>query len=218
MKLKNFLYDSRGNVYLLILIATGLFASLIYVLAKGERTSGQALERETSVLLANQILQYAFHLENTLTNLRFSTRCSLSSLSFENATTSGYANPTATDRCQLFHPAGGAQRWISPPPKSNDGSEWVITGDLRISPSTLPDQRSDITLILMNIHPSVCQALNRQTDHPSATIPLFEQTLSLSPYTGSFSSAPQTITSGKSGCLQESSDLKRLFFYYTLTP
>ena len=72
----------RGNVLFLILIAVALFAALSYAISQSNRAGTGDVSREKADLIANQILQHAFAIQQTVDRLRLSGGVPLENIDF----------------------------------------------------------------------------------------------------------------------------------------
>lgn len=105
--------SNSGNVLFLILIAVALFAALSYAVTSSSRGGGIDAKKDSSELIASEIMNYVSSLEQAVTRLRVSNGCSLSQISFENSVDINYTNTfSRTDKsCNVFHQNGGGMYW-----------------------------------------------------------------------------------------------------------
>ena len=94
-----------GAVFVYILVAIALFASLSYFVSKDNRGSSDIFTEEQAKLAAQEIIEYGNTVAAAVQKLRLR-GCSDTEISFENNITSGYVNGTDTS-CQVFHQDGG---------------------------------------------------------------------------------------------------------------
>jgi hypothetical protein len=169
-----------GNVILFILLAIVLFAALAYTFMRGSEQGTGNMTQQQAKIAANEILDYARVLENTINQLR-SRGCSESqiSLDYDNPAITGYENPNApTDfSCHLFHTNGG--KLVYRPPlaswldqsrhSSTDFGKLIITGKSCVfgigtnkgqcaANSTADDQ--DLVLIIPYVRREICDQIN----------------------------------------------------------
>lgn len=157
----------KGNVLFLILIAVALFAALSYAITKSDRGSG-TIARETSLLNASKIIQYAASISQSMDRLRLTNTCADSQFSFENSQEAGYTNAaTPSDNsCKVFHTGGGGVSWQDPPPATNDGSTYQFVGGPIIhrrdgNNSTYAAANADLVMYLFGLNQQTCADINR---------------------------------------------------------
>lgn len=114
-----------GNVLFIILIAVALFAALAYAVTQSTRSGGGDASKETTILLASQIVQYGIPLQTSIERMRISNGCTDTQISFENPIISGYTNASspANYNCHVFRPEGGSIAFQSPPSDVLDQSK-----------------------------------------------------------------------------------------------
>lgn len=200
----------RGNVFVFVLLGVVLFAALAFTFMRSAQQGTGNLSSQQLKIAAGDILSYAQQMEQSVSRLR-AKRISESSLDFENTSVTGYTNAgCADDTCEIFDPAGGRMVWQSPSTGVNDGSEWVISGALRINgvgTSNLAATASDLVLVLPNVDRDLCVELNNRlgVTNPSDAPPVATANAGYSTkFTGSFSLGDvltSSQTDGKSaGC------------------
>lgn len=107
--------NMRGSVLFIILIAVALFGALSYTVAS-MMNSGDAtyVSEEKAELYADEILNYARKVRQTVQFLKISNDCDDTDISFENDAAVNYVNPNApSDKsCHVFDTAGGGLSYI----------------------------------------------------------------------------------------------------------
>lgn len=159
--------DQDGNALFLILIAVALFAALSYAVTTSGRGSG-TVSRETALINASKIIQYAGSINQAITRMRIAASCSETQISFENSSEAGYTNASAPsdDSCNVFEAAGGGVTWQDPPSGVNDGSTYVFVGGPVVhtndgSNSTYATANADLVMYLFSMTQEACAQINK---------------------------------------------------------
>ncbi|HAJ90149.1 MAG TPA: hypothetical protein DCM27_03920 [Rhodospirillaceae bacterium] len=180
----------NGSALFMILIAVALFAALSYALSQ-QRDSGRALSSEKIKLLASDVIDMGQKMSETVAQMRLR-NITLSKLSFENASVTGYTNPACTvDACKIFAYAGGGRDWETPAPDINNGVNWGYTGNLSVQNVGTSD--ADLIAILPNISLVICNQLNKMLGITGA--PSVISAVVADQYIGNFSASPVNLTS-----------------------
>lgn len=111
--------SDSGNALFLILIAVALFAALSYAITQSGRGSG-TVNRETSMILAGQVVQYVAGLRTAATRMVITGTPTSGTTGVDLNSTTGQTN-------QLFDQAGGGATKTPPPPAAvNAGVNWMF--------------------------------------------------------------------------------------------
>ncbi len=156
--------SQSGNAFVFVLLGVALFAALGYVFSRGMNQASGNLTRQQLYAYTSDIFSYSQQIESAVNLLRRN-GCSESDLNFENPTVAGYVNPSAPvdNSCDVFHEEGGQVVWQSPPGGVNNGSQWIITGNMGVQGVGTDGGAAgnvDLVLILPNATKEFCIALN----------------------------------------------------------
>lgn len=152
-----------GNVLFIILIAVALFGALNFVVGNMLRGGNpQAISEQKASILANEALDYARVIRQTIQTLKISNGCKDTDISFENSTEAGYVNTNAPadQSCHIFAPAGGNLNWISAPEEIADGTDYVFEFRVVTNIGDTSTGESELILGLLNVQYGICKALN----------------------------------------------------------
>ncbi len=222
--------DQSGNVLFYLFIVVALLAALSYVVAQSGRGGVSGIEKNRSVLVASEILDYSNMIETAFGQLRLR-GCNLNEISFENSVVSSYVNPAApTDMsCHLFDLNGAALNWQDIPQNAMTSDErygqyyFNATNDKTGTLSTDSD-----LLMIAEINLDTCVAINEHLNVDPASPPLndpngFDFPDDTYAYKGSFGSFVGGILPYEnylSGCFQDGSagnvSSGRYYFYKVL--
>jgi len=217
--------SERGNVFVFLLLGIVLFSALAFTVSSGFRsqTTGTMSERDAQ-LAASDIMSFAQSVERGISLLRRN-GVSESDISFDNEEISGYNHASAQPAAHhIFDQSGAGVSWRNPPPGANDGSDWVFTGascvqDLNKGGSGCDSDgdtgNEELLLILPNVDPAVCTALNDRLGI-SGTPANSGDAYTATKYRGSFTNSAEIIIAGgpyAAVCYSQSS---ANHFYYAL--
>ncbi len=217
--------NERGNILFLILLAVVLFAALSYAVTSATRGDGKNASGEKAELVASQIMQQAFNLENVITRLRVSGGCKDNEISFENPTVSGYtnANTPVDGHCKVFDPAGGGLSWITFPDGGSETASaayqylsipvagvgaWQENQSARcvVQSAQIRETCSDLAVVLVGVPDKICAIINAKT---GIAAPYVESgaisAMGVTKFTGTYSQNSDDIwnpTSGVNGGIQ----------------
>ncbi|MGB0719509.1 MAG: hypothetical protein ACPGRX_03495 [Bdellovibrionales bacterium] len=211
----------NGNVLFFILIAVVLLGLLTMILSRGGSSVDQAGDYEQQSIKINEALRFAKGLETAVQQMLLN-GISENDISFDNTTTANdYTNANCDDSsdrnypaCLIFDAQGAGLNYKAPPSGINDGSEWIITGALRITgmeTDTASASASDLVLILPNVDLADCVAINNLAGvtNPSGAPPQDQTSADYSThFTGSFTSGDILDPAGgetdgkESGCFE----------------
>ncbi len=232
-----------GNALFLILIAVALFAALSYAVTQSGRGGG-SIDRELALLASSQTAEYGAQVGQAVVKLLL-LGCAENEISFwndsdGNGTEDGsddYFNSSSpADRtCHVFDPAGGGVTPQTPSTQINDGSDWFFSGGVQVHDvgNTNFDAASqDLTMLLFNIDPEVCQSFNDGLGLGLSSVPIDGSNLTLSNFfTGTFAldeningipgaSSPSPCPGGlcgeREGCFREENAGERYVIYKVL--
>lgn len=156
----------RGSVMFYVLLALVMIAALSFAVMRSSGTAVTSLSDSRASILADELIHTADTLKNAVARLQLR-GCTETQLSFENAVVSGYTNASAPGdkSCHLYDPAGGGITFTTPTTDANDGSAWLFAGGPVVHQSggyasTLVDDNADLVMMLLNVNPAVCAAIN----------------------------------------------------------
>lgn len=103
--MKNF----QGNVLFLILLAVALFAALSYAVTQSNRSGGNNITKEKAELMASELIQYAYAIEQAMMRMRLSGSYKGWQISVHSDYNYNSSENTSCpdNGCKLFHPEGG---------------------------------------------------------------------------------------------------------------
>ena len=160
-----------GNALFLILIAVALFAALSYAVTQSGRGGG-SIDRETAVIAASQLQQYASSVEQALLRLRIVNGCSDTEIGFDNTVVPvvyAHANGPADNSCEVFDSNGGGLSFQPPPNGVNDGTDIEFTSRVQVfgQGQTNPvggghDAEADLVFMLRGVTEAACTQINTE--------------------------------------------------------
>ncbi len=169
--------NANGNVMVIILIMIALLAAVTITITRMGDNTAEVSQEEASVI-ASQVLRQAKTIANGVDGL-LAKGCSITQLSFENSTVTGYTNAQSpSDKsCWLFDAAGAGLSFPTPPPKANDGSkQWIFDRNqavLGVGPeretgvantsstcNAATPNCQDLVMLLPLVDMNVCKAIN----------------------------------------------------------
>ncbi|HBR68150.1 MAG TPA: hypothetical protein DEA55_02115 [Rhodospirillaceae bacterium] len=182
----------KGSALFIILIAVALFAALGYAVSNMMRGGSTNIGEETAALRADEIIEYGRKMREAVQNIRISNNCTVTQISFENATVAGYTNAGAPgdDTCNVFEQAGGGLTYIVPETRWLDSSfsgnasygQMLFNGTVCVD--TLPDgdyttclsdatDNEELTFFVPFVQQDVCLAINEKLGitNPSGDAP-----------------------------------------------
>lgn len=166
MDMQNYNRES-GNVFFYIFLGVALFGALTLAVSQGGRVSSSNLTREQMQLRATEIIDYSDTVSKAVGILRLR-GVSLANLRFANSllTVADYGDATLIDPTHLvFHPQGGAVVY------RDAGRDSVLNGTGRydfvalnavegFGTTCAATTCSDILMVLADIRPEICIAIN----------------------------------------------------------
>ncbi|MGQ0527854.1 MAG: hypothetical protein ACT4OY_07520 [Alphaproteobacteria bacterium] len=179
MKSRIFQLPERGSALIIVLVAVALFAALSFTVTQMLREGNpKAIVQEKSRLYAQEVLTYANAIREAAREVRISSGCSDTDISFESASAIGYAHvPPARDECKIYDAGGGAMTFAPPSEDWLDGQQagetlygkiyvagnvcvpGIGTGDTDACDGDGEDNE-DLVLFIPYIRGDVCMALN----------------------------------------------------------
>lgn len=155
-----------------ILAGIVLFSALTFSFMRSASNSGSASTKGQVRVMANDILRYAKSVEQGVQQLRMVHGCGENDISFYSdywSTPGDYDNtrtPVSENNfnCHVFNPEGAGINFEAPPRGANEGSEYVITGDLAVQ--DVGGANSELLLILPNVKETICLEINKQVGIP----------------------------------------------------
>ena len=108
MKRHNSYNSEHGSIFIYILIAIALFASLTYAIGRDKGGSSDIFTEQQTKITAQAIIEYGNTVAGAVQKLKLR-GCDDNEISFENSATSGYinANAPASLKCHIFEKDGG---------------------------------------------------------------------------------------------------------------
>ncbi len=216
-----------------ILVAVVLLGALTVLLSRGGNNTSQTGDIEQARIKASQIMRYARGLNAAIEQMKLR-GVSENSISFQNATTAtNYANAgCAVDDCKVFD-TGGGQVYNDPPAVTNDGGEWIFTGDNNVGTAANPVGTSgartgnDLVMLLPNANEAMCIQINRDLSVGTAgTLPEDSTGIGVTAFTGTFAAslteldgdaAPFELDGKEGGCFTDTAPNPDVtYFYYVL--
>lgn len=219
-----------GNILFLILIAVALFGALSFAITSSSRQSQGNNDSENTLIASAELIQHANALENAMTYLRATNKCTVEEMSFERSPFDGsdadYVNPAAGANfgCHLFHPQGGKVSQAKPPRNANDGRDWAyIEGrvlGIGADQTACGTECHEVIAVLGGLSQDVCRILNRRFTG-DATIPVQDDgtAYETNKYTGTFNAGPNIdgLASGRNTmCIEDTAGV--YYFYWVLFP
>lgn len=165
----------KGNVLFLILIAVMLFGMLTAAITKSEQGTN-TMDRERGSISATDVMAYGGGLEKAVARI-LSDEVSENGLSFENAVwktydgndieTAGMFGGCTTDKCKVFHPAGGGMNAttfpsiaVSSPANTDIQSGHSAVYSMKVAGVGTPAH--DLVLMTAIIDMNTCKQINNQ--------------------------------------------------------
>lgn len=226
------LHSERGNALIYILIATALFATLIYNVSESGRGGTTALTQERAKLLATELIEYSNIVAQGVSQMRLR-GTTLAQLRFAHPdlSTANYGSPDTDPGNEVFNIQGGGIVYKQPP------------GEVRISGDPLNDHYifasdnevvdvgttcgaagcADLIMALPGIPETVCSQINTLlgVPNPSDAPPqesdvdvtnFFQGTMGYSDTIGNDSGS--TVVAGKTAACVYELDGNEVFTYY----
>ncbi|MEM6780667.1 MAG: hypothetical protein AAF569_02265 [Pseudomonadota bacterium] len=181
-------HKESGNVFVFILLGVILFGALIYTFTSSGQQGISSLTKKEAELAANEMLNYARIVEQTVNRLRAG-GCAESQISFNNSVVSGYSNPNSPvdGSCEVFNQNGGGLTWQTPSETWLDSQysaeteygEWNFShkncvGNLGAVPCAQDTPSAvDLLIQLPLIKSEICESINKKVGGP---IPLVDAT------------------------------------------
>lgn len=157
--------NEKGNVFVYILVAVGLFAALMFVLSKsaGQNDGAADLTDGESKILAGEIIAYAASATNTISQMQ-QTGATVSMIDFMLPSDIDFDD--APTIYKIFHPDGGGLNYKPLPQKASaDDQVGLVAGyyvgrfnNIEWTPTTA----NDVVFTAYEIKETVCKELNRK--------------------------------------------------------
>jgi hypothetical protein len=156
-------HTEHGNVFAIILLATILFAALIFVFSRGLNTGTTKLTQVEVRALAAEIINFGQVIDRAVQRIA-QNGISENDLSFENGLVAGYDHsPAVSDRARVFGTNTGAGlTFRAPAPGStpSTANQWLFTGGIIINGQG-DDSFSEL-LLTLPVSQEMCVEINRQ--------------------------------------------------------
>jgi type II secretory pathway pseudopilin PulG len=223
--------SEKGNVLWFILVGIVLLGALTLILSRSGSSVDQSADVEQLRVRAAQIMRYAKGIETAIDQMKIR-GVSENDISFQNTvTTTDYTNARCTSvECRLFDPGGAGMAYQPPPPGTNDGSDWIFTGDNNIGSASDPigtqgaGTGNDLIMLLPDMSEALCIQINRDLDVGSpGELPVDNGGVDISPFQGQYAAALREIDADPSmllgghnaGCFIDDTD-DTLYFYFVV--
>lgn len=219
----------HGNALFLILIAVALFAALSYAITQTSRGGG-SITKETNMLAARGLVEYATQLRITIDRMRITNNCSDTEISFEHDGTSVYDNPSspADGRCQVFHTNGGGMDYRNAHAEallSGASGTWVFNTAnevIGVGTDCSGNACTELVAQVSRVKRDVCLEINNRlgVDNPSGEPPDESDIITGGFFTGTYSygallgDAATELQGEFAGCLYESTNVPAYYVYY----
>ena len=155
-------FDEKGNVLFLILIAVALFAALSYAVTSSTRSSGGNQNKETNLISSAQITQYPASVSTAIFRSIVS-GTAVSELRFNRPSEFGTLDSTSIG---VFHPSGGGATYNPAPADimvSGSAGQWMFNGDLEVPDIGISGAGgNDIIAYLVGIKQAICSKINEE--------------------------------------------------------
>jgi hypothetical protein len=212
------IHKDSGNALWFILLAIALLAALTFAVTRSSDTSEQTNVTEHDTIAASEIMRTAKGIEEAVSRFRLNGMPENDISFYTSDALTAYYNPNCGTRpdCQVFGAGGGGISYQGPDSSLNDGTPWIVTSDNDVAAvgTTAPD----LLLILPNVNPGVCIALNRALKTTEAAA---NDDIGFTPYTGSFPDAAVATIAGngaRAGCQNNTGGAYKEFYYHVLIP
>lgn len=223
-----FLRQQIGNVLVLILLATGLFAFLSYSLLKSgsDANMGSVSNKDMDIAI-QEMVRYGTGIENAVSQMVLMNNVSPSEISFESSNDSPatlHENTNCTGNiCQVFDISGGGITWREPPAEVAETSStpYLFSGASSIyghGSDGAAAENGDLFLSV-SVTENACVAIGDFVDVPfdDATGP--EDSFINTAFTGTYASTSgqeidhADLTGEKTFCFKNTADGKYYFVY-----
>lgn len=209
-----------GNALIYVLIGIVLFAALNFFMTKTNQTTGQ-MSAEDAHLNAQSIISFAEKVNGAVESVMLQNGCSVSQVSFENATVAGYANGNspASKKCDIFNLSGGGLTYEPPSAKALDaGASGALVGQYLFTGTACVDKvgtgtysscaagNEELLLVLPFVNADTCNAVNQILGNKGAMLVDSDGSFGATKFTGSFTPAYAIGAAGAAirpvGCYQ----------------
>ena len=211
----------RGSVLIYIFIAVIALTALMFAFARGGRESMSTVDRETSELMATQMLDYVGMIRRSIQSMRVDGVADTSLCFDDNGWTHNdydYAACSNTNN-QVFGAEGGAAVFQKPDIRLFNSDfqaqsaywTWQFTGAnaiIGVGSDGAGADSSDLVMALPYLRRAVCESINRRLQIPNpTTIPVDDPDFDVTTrFTGSYTAGETLNAAGingfRSGCFQ----------------
>ncbi len=158
--------SESGNVFFFILLAIVLIGLVTVALRSG---GDQNIDKETLLIQASQVRQYASELER---GVAFIMRdgSSETEIRFSNEVTGDYGVFDSAPTREVFNEKGGGVEYRLPPPEISTATQWEFYGHTH-----LPDVGTgapELIAVLPHVNKAFCERINEMNGYNPATQPL----------------------------------------------
>lgn len=216
-----------GNVLIIILIAMALIAALT-VAIQGSSQNNAHIDKETLILRASEIRQYASELERGVAYI-MQNSVSESDIRFAHPLADieyGDLNADTDKSDQMFAREGGGAQYKAPPSDINNGEAWEFYGH-----TSLPDAGSsaaDLVAVLPNVTEAFCAIVNSASGYSGqpqdsgtcihgGAAQRFDDGTQFSGSPNTTTEASFSIKPAKEGCIECTSDNSFHFFHVLMS-
>jgi hypothetical protein len=206
-------HPASGNILLIILIAIGLFAALMFAISRNDRYDANGTEH--AALDAQQITSYADKINAAVQTDMMQNGSLVSQVNLQNTTVGGYNNGSA-NKCMVFDPEGGVLTYQAPPAEAVDtaaasaasstlGGKYAFEGNVIVT--NAGTTAADLIIVMPFVTEKVCEQINQITSNttaiPTVSADAFDGTKFIGSFANTFTLTTSTTT-GSSGCFQSS--------------
>lgn len=158
--------SESGNVFFFILLAVMLVGLVTAALRSGDE--GSNIDRETLVITASQVRQYASELER---GVAFIMRdgASESEIRFAHDSGGDYGNVADTPTRQVFAESGGGVEYRDPPAGISSAAQWEFYGHTHLPDVGTP--APELIAVLPHVTKEFCEKINEMDSYDPATQP-----------------------------------------------
>lgn len=151
-----------GNALFMILLAIVLIGAVVAAIRAGGGENAQ-IDKETLLLRATDIKQYAGELERAVTFVMHNNP-SETDIRFAHADApADYGTISTTRSSQIFARTGGGAHYRLPPADINDGSQWEFYGNTHLP--EVGSDRADLIAVLPNVTEAFCDKINEMNGY-----------------------------------------------------
>lgn len=225
----------NGNAVFYVLIVVLLFALLSFAMTTNRSNIEIISQKEQSRLQANEMIEYGSSLRDIIEKMILLGRASDTNAGGKGILFSSpdadpaYGVPNVQPATEIFNAAGGKAFYQKPSPElcKTPGCVYEFTGQYTVT-GVLNDAKSELSMIVADINPIVCQMVNDLLSHGWATIPTGPVLTAVTRFDGlnygdlgganplTLTGASNEFVGKRTLCYQEDAGLGRYIFLYVL--